>query len=194
MEKLYTLRDACEILRLDPTTLRKWDREGKIRCVRLSNNYRRIPESELNRVLGVRKKRFDAIYARVSSHDQREDLDRQIQKLGGHAPGATVFSDIRSGMRFNRKGFMELLNLIESDEISKIYITHKDRIARFGYDLVEDICKLHGTEIIETDGEEIASASEEMTRDLISIITSFSARLYGLRSNKMKNILKAVKS
>lgn len=194
MEKLYTLRDACEILQLDPTTLRKWDREGKIRCVRLSNKYRRIPESEINRILGVQKNRSEAIYARVSSHDQREDLNRQIQKLGKYAPGAIVFSDIKSGMRFNRKGFMELLNLIESDEISKIYITHKDRMARFGYDLVESICGIHGTEIVETDGEEIVSASEEMTIDLISIITSFSARLYGLRSHKMKNILEAVKS
>ena len=76
MEKLYTLRDACEISQLDPTTIRKWDREGKIKCIRLSNNFRRVPESEINRILGIKNNRMSFIYARVSSHDQKADLDR----------------------------------------------------------------------------------------------------------------------
>ena len=193
MEKLYTLRDACEILQIDPTTLRKWDREGKIRCVRLSNNFRRVPESEINRILGVKNNRTSLIYARVSSHDQKADLDRQIQKLQTVLPESHVVSDIRSGMKFNRKGFIELLELVEKDKVSAIYVTHKDRLARFGFDLVEKVCNIHGTEIVEIDGEEILSANEELTKDLISIITSFSARLYGLRSHKLKNILEAVK-
>jgi putative resolvase len=193
MEKLYTIRDACEILQLNPNTLRKWDREGKIRCVRLSNNFRRVPESEINRILGVKNNRTSFIYARVSSLDQKADLDRQIQKLQTVFPESHVVSDIRSGMKFNRKGFIELLKLVEKDKVSAIYVTHKDRLARFGFDLVEKVCNIHGTEIVETDGEEILSANEELTKDLISIITSFSARLYGLRSHKLKNILEAVK-
>ena len=193
MEKLYTIWDACEILQLNPNTLRKWDREGKIRCVRLSNNFRRVPESEINRILGVKNNRTSFIYARVSSLDQKADLDRQIQKLQTVFPESHVVSDIRSGMKFNRKGFIELLKLVEKDKVSAIYVTHKDRLARFGFDLVEKVCNIHGTEIVETDGEEILSANEELTKDLISIITSFSARLYGLRSHKLKNILEAVK-
>jgi putative resolvase len=193
MGKLYTIRDACKILQLNPNTLRKWDREGKIRCVRLSNNFRRVPESEINRILGIKNNRMSFIYARVSSHDQKADLDRQIQKLQTVSPESHVVSDIRSGMKFNRKGFIELLELVEKDKVSTIYITHKDRMARFGFDLVEKVCNIHGTEIVETDGDEILSANEELTKDLISIITSFSARLYGLRSRKLKNILEAVK-
>ena len=193
MEKLYTLRDSCEILQLNPSTLRKWDREGKIKCIRLSNNFRRVPESEINRILGIKSNRMSFIYARVSSHDQKADLDRQIQKLQTVSPESHVVSDIRSGMKFNRKGFIELLELVEKDKVSAIYITHKDRLARFGFDLVEKVCNIHGTEIVETDGDEILSANEELTKDLISIITSFSARLYGLRSRKLKNILEAVK-
>ena len=140
MEKLYTIRDACEILQLNPNTLRKWDREGKIRCVRLSNNFRRVPESEINRILGVKNNRTSFIYARVSSHDQKADLDRQIQKLQTVLPESHVVSDIRSGMKFNRKGFIELLELVEKDKVSAIYVTHKDRLARFGFDLVEKVC------------------------------------------------------
>lgn len=194
MEKLYTLRDACELLQIDPTTLRKWDREGKIKCVRLQNNFRRVPESEINRILGVEKDRHPYIYARVSSHDQKEDLERQIIHLKSFSPESEIISDIRSGMRFDRKGFLKLLNEIESDMVSRIYITHKDRLARFGYDLVEKICEMHGAEIVITGGNEILTAHEELSRDLISIITSFSARLYGLRSHKTKKILEAIKS
>lgn len=194
MERLYTLREAARIIQVDRATLRRWDKEGKIKCIRLQNNYRRVPESELNRVLGIHEKRVECIYARVSSHDQKNDMNAQIKRLQKGAPEATVLSDIRSGMKFSRKGFQELLKMVEENKISKIYVTHKDRLARFGYDLFESICGIHGTEIIETDGEELKSASEELTRDMISIITSFSARLYGLRSHKTKKILEAVKS
>ena len=194
MEKLYTLRDACDIMQIDPTTLRKWDREGKIRCVRLQNNFRRIPESEINRILGIQKERSSYIYARVSSGGQKEDRDRQIERLKNNSPESEVISDTRSGMGFNRKGFLKLLDLIEKDKVSVIYITHKDRLARFGYDLVEKICEMHGTRIVTVDSEELLTAHEELSRDLISIITSFSARLYGLRSHKLKKILEAVKS
>ena len=194
MEKLYTLRDACDIMQIDPSTLRKWDREGKIRCVRLQNNFRRIPESEVNRILGIQKERSSYIYARVSSSGQKGDLDRQIEKLRVSSPESEVISDIRSGMGFNRKGFLKLLDLIEKDKVSVIYITHKDRLARFGYDLVEKICEMHGTRIVTVDSEELLTAHEELSRDLISIITLFSARLYGLRSHKLKKILEAVKS
>ena len=194
MEKLYTLRDACDIMQIDPGTLRKWDREGKIRCVRLQNNFRRVPESEVNRILGIQKERSSCIYARVSSGGQKEDRDRQIERLKNNSPESEVISDIRSGMRFDRKGFVKLLDLIEKDKVSVIYITHKDRLARFGYDLVEKICEMHGTRIVTVDSEELLAAHEELSRDLISIITSFSARLYGLRSHKLKKILEAVKS
>jgi len=193
MGRIYTIREACDILQIDATTLRRWDREGKIHCIRLSNNFRRVPEEEINRILGVKSNRIDAIYARVSSSDQKNDLYNQIDRLKSLYPNTQIFSDIKSGLKFNRKGFIELLNMIEDNKVNNIYITHRDRLARFGFDLIENICKIHSTRIIEVDGEEIPSANEELTRDLISIITSFSARLYGLRSHKMKNILEAVK-
>ena len=79
-------------------------------------------------------------------------------------------------------------------KVSRIYITHKDRLARFGYDLVEKVCEMHSTEIIITGGEEILTAHEELSRDLVSTITSFSARLYGIRSHKTRKILEAVRS
>ncbi|MCL4307214.1 MAG: IS607 family transposase [Candidatus Thermoplasmatota archaeon] len=194
MEKLYTVRDACKILQIHPTTLRMWDREGKIRCVRMQNNFRRVPESEINRVLGIQDGKIQYIYARVSSNGQKDDLERQIIHLKSLSPESKVIFHIRSGMMFDRKGFLKLLEEIESNRVSRIYITHKHRLTRFGYDLLEKVCEIHGAEIIITDGEEILTAHEELSRDLIWIITSFSARLYGLRSHKTKGIIEAVKS
>ena len=194
MERIYTLRDACKILQVDATTIRRWDREGTIKCVRLQNQYRRIPESEINRILGRQNERKSYVYARVSSAGQKADLNRQIERLKSFSKESEIISDVRSGMRFERTGFIKLLDLIEQDKVSVIYVTHKDRLARFGFDLVEKICDIHGTKIVEMGGEDISSANEELTRDMISIITSFSARLYGLRSHKMQSILKAVKS
>ena len=166
---------------------------GKIHCIRLSNNFRRVPEEEINRILGIKNNRIDAIYARVSSNNNKNDLYNQINRLKSLYPNAQIFSDIKSGLKFNRKGFIELLNMIEDNRINNIYITHKDRLARFGFDLIENICRMHNTKIIEVDGEEILSYNEELKNDLITIITLFSSKLYGLRSQKMKDILEAVK-
>ncbi|PYB67811.1 IS607 family transposase, partial [Thermoplasma sp. Kam2015] len=120
MGKIYTVREACDILQIDATTLMRWDREGKIHCIRLSDNFRRVPEEEINRVLGIKNNRVDAVYARVSSNDQKNDLYNQMNRLRSSYPDAIVYSDIRSGLKFNREGFNELLNRIENDEINNI--------------------------------------------------------------------------
>jgi putative resolvase len=91
MEKLYTLRDACKILQIHPTTLRMWDRDGKIRCVRMQNNIRRVPEREINRILGIQNGRDSYIYARVSSGGQKEGLERQVNRLRSVSPGSGSF-------------------------------------------------------------------------------------------------------
>ncbi|WP_162216767.1 helix-turn-helix domain-containing protein, partial [Acidiplasma cupricumulans] len=117
MGKIYTIREACDILQIGATTLRRWDREGKIHCIRLSNNFRRVPEEEINRILGIKNNRIDAIYARVSSNNNKNDLYNQINRLKSLYPNAQIFSDIKSGLKFNRKGFIELLNMIEDNRI-----------------------------------------------------------------------------
>ena len=104
MGKLYTIRDACKILQLNPNTLRKWDREGKIRCVRLSNNFRRVPESEINRIPGIKNNRMSFIYARVSSHDQKADLDTQTAEIAeAYQESTEAQQKIEAGQRKTEK-------------------------------------------------------------------------------------------
>ncbi len=188
MGKLYTIRDACKILQLNPNTLRKWDREGKIKCIRLSDNFRRVPESEINRILGVQNNRKSLIYAAVSSHDQKADLDRQIQKLQTVSPESHVVSDIRSGMKFNRKGFIELLELVEKDKVSTIYVTHKDRLASLaithrGIDLCGDPFPVSASASWQSMKDEYL-----YIRDKPEILKQVRLRLPTLRTGQVHNI------
>lgn len=174
-------------------TIQAWDRQGKIRCIRLPTGRRRIPESEIRRLLNTAEQRREAIYARVSSHNQKSDLNSQVKVLRNRAPEADLYVDIRSGLNFRRKDLLRLLDDVLNKKISKIYVTYEDRLARFGFDLLSWMCNKQGTEIVVVDGGEAISPQEELVQDLIAITTSFSAKLYGLRSHKTKKLLRTVK-
>ena len=194
MEKSYSPREAAAILGVTVHTIQVWDRSGKIKCLRLPSGRRRIPESEVRRVLNLQEERREAIYARVSSQDQRGDLERQIKLLRERAsPDAMVFSDVKSGLNFKRKGLQSLLDAVVNRRVSKLYVTNEDRLARFGFDLIKWLCAKFGTEVVVVNGKEFVSPQEELVQDLIAIITSFSAKLYGLRSHKTKKLLRTVR-
>jgi putative resolvase len=193
MERSYSPREAGRILGVTTHTIQVWDRQGKIRCIRLPTGRRRIPESEIRRLLNISEQRKEAIYARVSSHNQKSDLDKQVQLLHNRAPQAEVYSDIKSGLNFRRKNLLKLLDDVINRRVSRIYVTYEDRLARFGFDLLCWICSKYGTEIVVVNGKEAISPQEELVQDLIAIITSFSAKLYGLGSHKTKKLLQTVK-
>ena len=104
MEKTYRPRDAALLLGVSIPTLQRWDREGKLHCLRLPSGRRSIPESEIQRLLNLKEQRVPALYARVSSFGQKPDLEKQLQVLQQQVPGAQVFSDIKSGLNFKRPG------------------------------------------------------------------------------------------
>lgn len=193
--RLIRPSEAAKMLGVTLTTLRDMDKRGVLHPVRTQGNQRRFHEDEVKKLMGLREIRVPAIYARVSSHDQKKDLNRQIQKLHLRYPDAEEFKDIRSGLKFDRKGFNQLLDAVRCRRISVVAVTHKDRLARFGFDLLENIFKGYGTtiEVMEDEKDKNESLQEEMVKDLISIITSFSGRLYGMRSYKTKKLVDAVK-
>jgi putative resolvase len=193
LERSYSPKEAGKILGVTTHTIQVWDRRGKIRCLRLPTGRRRIPESEVKRILGTDEQRKQAIYARISSHDQKSDLDSQVNALKSGAPDAEVYADIRSGLNFKRKDLLRLLDDVLSKKVSKIYVTYEDRLARFGFDLLSWVCGKYGTEIVVVNSEDASSPQEELVQDLIAIITSFSAKLYGLRSHKTRKLLQSVK-
>ena len=127
-------------------------------------------------------------YARVSSHDQKDDLDRQANTLKQHYPNATMIKDLGSGLNFNKKGLKTLLVMILNQEIDTLVLTHKDRLLRFGSELMFKLCQHFGVRIVILNDKVEQSLEETLSQDVIELMTVFCARLYGSRSHKNKTV------
>lgn len=182
-------------------TLRNWDKEGKLKPTYVTENgYRYYSEDLLNKFRNIKNvnkiKKKNILYARVSTKNQKEDLNRQIDNLKQYAYSKgysfEIITDIGSGINYKKEGLLKMINLVECGEVDRIIVLYKDRLIRFGYDLIEYICKLNDTKIEIVDNSTI-SKEQELTEDLIQIITVFANRLYGARSKKTINLIKSIK-
>ena len=199
MGKLVNISEAARILGVTTTTLRNWDKKGLLKPDELTKGkarrYRIESLRNINRNIIFTKDDLKTIaYARVSSHDQKEDLNRQVQLLelhcAKHGYKYEVIQDIGSGMNYYKKGLTKLIDLILDNQVQRLILTHKDRLLRFGAELVFSICEAKNVEIIIINqGDETPSFEEELAKDVLEIITVFSARLYGSRSKKNKKII-----
>jgi putative resolvase len=197
MEKLYTLKEAKKLLGVTTKTIQRWDKEGRIRVVRTIGGRRRIPESEIKRILGLREERVVVGYARVSSTTQKDDLERQKQLLHSYAKDRgygeiQILSDVGSGLNENRKGFLRLLEMVAERRVSKVIVAYKDRLTRFGFETLRKLFQAFGTEIEVIDSEE-KTPQEELVEDLITIVSHFAGKLYGMRSHKYKEVVEGVR-
>lgn len=201
MGKLISIGKASEILGVSIQTLRRWESEGKITSERTATNHRRYDLDTIAPKL-IHKKSTDhsrktIAYARVSSHDQKEDLVRQQQVLEMYCANQgwafELISDLGSGMNYKKKGLNKLLEAIMNNEIGRLVLTHKDRLLRFGAELVFALCEAKNVEIVILNQGENLSFEEELAQDVLEIITVFSARLYGSRSKKNQKLIQAVK-
>ena len=182
-------------------TLRNWDKEGKLKPTYVTENgYRYYSEDLLNKFRNIKNvnkiKKKNILYARVFTKNQKDELNRQIDNLKQYAYSKgysfEIITDIGSGINYKKEGLLKMINLVECGEVDRIIVLYKDRLIRFGYDLIEYICKLNDTKIEIVDNSTI-SKEQELTEDLIQIITVFSNKLYGARSKKTINLIKSVK-
>jgi len=187
-------KDVSKRLNVTVWTLQQWDREGKLKAFRTPKTNRRYyTEEQINDFLGLKLQSENAktvIYCRVSNQGQKDDLKNQVEFLKTFCNSKAVIvddvlTDIGSGLNYNRKNFNKILEMAAQREIKELYISHKDRFIRFGYDWFEDFLKKHSCRIIVVNNEAM-SPQEEMIQDLISIIHVFSCRIYGLRKYKKK--------
>ncbi|WP_395146462.1 IS607 family transposase [Moraxella atlantae] len=200
MNRLISINQASQQLGVSISTLRRWDETGVLVAERTPKGHRRYDISKINPNLlhGMGDKdRKTIAYARVSSHDQKEDLHRQIQVLEMYCAkqGWTyeIINDLGSGMNYHKKGLKQLLDGILENQIGRLVLTHKDRLLRFGAELIFALCEARNVEIVIINQSENPSFEEELAQDVLEIITVFSARLYGSRSKKNKKLLEAVK-
>jgi len=189
MDKLISVGEVAELKAVSVDTVRRWEKEGKIKSIRTDGGHRRYKLSDF-----VEQKLGKTIaYARVSSHDQKADLDRQDAVLSAYCVSKgwnfEVVRDLGSGMNYRKKGLNKLITALLDGEVARLVINHKDKLLRFGSELIFAICEYHDVEVIILNKKEDATFEEDLASDVLEIITVFSARLYGSRSSKNKKII-----
>jgi len=198
---MYSIGKFAKLIGRSIETLRSWDKQGKlIPSYRSEGGHRMYSEKQLNEVLQIvkPKERFNLGYIRVSAKHQNSDLERQrdlmelfLMKQGKEFQ---IISDIGSGINYKKKGLKELLRLVSTNQIDTLYISYKDRLVRFGYELIEEVCKLHGVKIIIINKSNEQTDEEELVDDILNIIHVFSCRLNGKRSHINKKIMEKLKN
>lgn len=174
------LREACKRLGVSSSTLRRWERQGKIKCIRTPTGHRRF---SLEEFIHSEQKKAVICYARVSSHQQRENLARQIELLRSKYPTAEIIAEVGSGLNFRRKRFLTVLDRIYQGDVGTLVVAYPDRLLRFGFPLIEWFCQKTGCQLVVLN-QITLSPQEELVQDILSILHSFSSRLYGLRKYK----------
>jgi excisionase family DNA binding protein len=200
-EKLLRPKEVCQRLGISYSTLSRWVREGRIRAVRTAGGVFRIPESEVRRIaegLPISKEVRAIVYARVSSSDQKSDLERQVEYSTQYCSSkgykvVDVLRDVASGLKTDRRGLLKLFDYVVNRQVDVVVVTYSDRLTRFGFEYLEYFFKQYGARIEVAFGEGPKDAYQELVEDLIEIVTSFAGRLYGLRSHKKKRLVEGFK-
>lgn len=178
-----TLGKAAAELGLHPHTLRKYADNGTIKSIRNSAGQRYFDvQSYLHGLAQVKT----VCYARVSSHKQKDDLCRQVARLRSLYPDAEIVEDIGSGLNFKRKGLQALLERTVRGDKFDLVVAHRDRLCRFGFDLIEFLILKNGGKLLVLDRTQVQSSEAELTSDLLAILHHFSCKMHGKRSHQGK--------
>ena len=163
-------------------TLRRWAETGKIRFKRTEGGGKRLyciddVRKHYNGGKSEKEEKINVCYARVSSNHQKEDLIRQIDQLKSAYPNHEIVKDIGSGLNWKRKCFASLLERVMSGTIQEIVVSYKDRMCRFGYELVEQVCKKFNTKLLVLNKDEgELDTTKELADDLLAVTTYFTAK------------------
>lgn len=196
-----SIGEAAALLGVSTKTLRRWTDTDKIKFERSPTGQRRFYLADIKRItprdLNQANERITINYARVSSHDQKEDLKRQAAVLESFSAingwQFETIQDLGSGLNYQKKGLTKLLKRIMSGEVGRLVVTHKDRLLRFGSELVFAMCEEFECEVVIVNkSPDELSFDQELVQDMIELIQVFSARLYGARSHKNKKLIDGI--
>lgn len=183
---MITITQAAKLLGKSVKTLQRWDRKGILVAERSKTNRRVYSRTDLDSFIGKSPtpNRRNVAYCRVSSRNQKQDLLNQRNAVLDFCAASGIqdiqlVEEIGGGLNFNRPEFLKLIRAILTDEIGTLVLAHRDRLARFGYELLEQLCEDHGVKIVVVNDIRM-SPEQEMVQDLMTIVHYFSSRLYGL--------------
>lgn len=201
MARYYSTGRTAKLLRVSLLTVKRWIYAGKIVAERNPAGRWLVPESEVNRILGIKpiERKRVILYARVSSHGQRNHLNSQVERLRNYAKNKNyevvkVSEEVASGLNENRRKLESAYNLLRERKADLILVEFKDRLSRFGFNYLSKLAESYGASVEVVNGDVKKDAMQELVEDMISIVTIFSAKLYGLRSQKFKQVTSAVKN
>lgn len=202
----YKTGEIAKFLNVSTRTVQNYCMDGKLEEIFTATNRRLISKESFITYLTKHNllvddsssTKYDAIYARVSNHKQKErgDLERQIDTISRFAIDKNpkklkIFSDVASGLNDNRKQLNNLLDSVMNNEVDRIFINYKDRLTRFGFNYLMKICSKYNTEIVIVSNDtNTKTLQEELAEDIISVIHSFSGKLYGMRSKVKEEVEK----
>ena len=179
-------KKACEHFGVVPSTLRRWADSGMVEFKRTAGNQRIYRIDSQTAAVQSQPTKASFVYVRVSSQKQKDDLQRQAEFMQSQFPGFTVIKDIGSGLNFKRRGLLKLLELSSQGRVQKLVVASKDRLRRFGFDLVEWCFLQNNTELLVLDKCD-KSPEEEFTEDILAVLQVFACRWNGKRSYSLKN-------
>lgn len=200
-KNIYKPKDISQFLGVTTRTLQNWEYQGKISFKRNPISDRRYMDrddviellQERNLLIDdLNDSKKDVIYARVSSHDQKThgDLDRQVQFLienNSDLKNLVVLAEVGSGLNDHRKKLQQLLKMVMNNEVNRVFVTYRDRLTRFGFNYLKTMFNAKGVQIVIVKQQtEKMSVEAELMNDMMSLIASFSGKLYGMRSRKNK--------
>ena len=192
MDNYKTPIEASKILGVHWQTLRNWDTNGLIETIRtpggkrMYNVNKYLQENNKQEILTDKIERKKVCYCRVSTLGQKSDLNHQIDLMKSKYPNYEIVQDIASGLNFNRPGLNKIIKMSLNNELEELIVMYKDRLTRFGFELIETIIKEASNGKITVINKTDESPEEELTKDLVSIINVFSAKLNGMRKYKNK--------
>lgn len=192
MTSLLRLSKAANLLGVTTRTLRAWDANGTIKTIRSPGGHRLVPTSEIERLRGdtAHKRDTSLVYARCSTKKQEENLERQVGRLLEYCVKqgwkSELFKDTASGLNDNRKQLKKMLRRISETDVSRVVVEYKDRLCRYGFSMFKEYCTSLGVEVVVLQEAESKEFEQEFAEDVVALIASFSARLYGRRGGRRK--------
>jgi excisionase family DNA binding protein len=197
-ERYLSTREFARVLGVSRVTVVKWIKSGRIVAYSVHGKWR-IPYSEVERLLrGVQGVKRVAIYARVSSNTQRDDLERQVEALklwvSKNFPNAEyiIVTDVASGLNEDRRGLRKLIEMAKRKEVRAIVIAYRDRLTRFGFEYLKILFSVLGVDVYVASQEEPKDYVQELVEDFVEIVTSFASRIYGKRSKRYKEVVSCI--
>lgn len=204
MKKILTIKEVANLVGVTYKTLHRWDEEGKLPSLHMTKGTRRYDSELVGKFLGQYnsesiKDRPVCVYARVSSHEQKQkgDLERQKNRMVEHCAKngyklEYILEDVGSGLSGSRPKLLKLFKLVEERKISKVIIEHKDRLTRFQFNVFEEFFGAFDVKIEYVDDGKNLPYEQEFANDIMALISSFSGKFYGRRSGERKKLKKVL--